>query len=265
MPRCSPSGLSIQGRAQWSASDDTTACQEGSLSRQFGGAGSFSIEKSIGNGSPDEAGNGSGTATPRSGREALEGKSPEEKAHEKSKQKRRAFMRDPRSKVWHAYVAGAVSALAVLVESQENRVALAQQLFVRGLEGSYNVAHDKGMINIPYGAVLTFGVACGQIMWAWLEAPESLPRSYKNWITGASHVAPPVTDVYRSIKFTGAADPDSVLKWFPDGKVPEPISLSPLRYADVPITKANRRGIKGKNVRKIVEWMDRTRKEIVVK
>lgn len=223
------------------------------------GAGGFFLEKSADGGVSDEAGPGSGTATPRSGRAALEGKSPEEKAKEKSKQKRRAFMRDPRSKIWHAYVAGAISALAVLVETHDNRVSLAQQLFVRGLEGQYNVAHERGLINIPYGAVITFGLACGQIMWAWLEAPETLPKGYRNWITQASQVSPRVTDVYRAIR-DGKADPDFALQWFPDGKVPEPISLSPLRYADVPANRMNRRGIKGKNVRRIVEWMDQTRK-----
>ncbi len=224
------------------------------------GAATLSIEKAGDNATLDDAGAGSGTATPRSGRSALEGKSPEEKAKEKAKQKRHAFMRDPRSKVWHAYVAGAVSALAVLVETPDNRIALAQQLFVRGLEGSYNVSHERGLINIPYGAVITFGIACGQIMWAWLEAPESLPKSYKNWITRASQVSPRVPEIYRSIKFDRKADADFALKWFPDGKVPEPLSLSPLRYPDVAPNAMNRRGIKGKNVRKIVEWMDRTRK-----
>ncbi|SYW82565.1 uncharacterized protein UBRO2_04687 [Ustilago bromivora] len=231
-------------------------------SRAASGAGNvtFSLEKSGDNGSPDENGSGSVTATPRSGRSALEDKSPKDKAMEKSKQKRRAFMPDPRSKVWHAYLAGAISALAVLVETHENRVSLAQQLFVRGLEGSYNVAHERKLINIPHGAVITFGLACGQIMWAWLEAPNSLSRSYKNWITRASQVSPKVTDVYRSIRYDPKVDPEVALRWFPDGRIPEPVSLKPLRYADVAPNGINRRGIKGKNVGKIVEWMDRTRK-----
>lgn len=79
----------------------------------------------------DEAGGGSGTATPRSGHGELEGKTDAEKAKIKSKQKRKAFMHDPRSKVWHAYVAGAVSALAVMAETKDMRITLAQQLFVR--------------------------------------------------------------------------------------------------------------------------------------
>ncbi|EPQ31596.1 uncharacterized protein PFL1_00929 [Pseudozyma flocculosa PF-1] len=202
----------------------------------------------------------SGTATPRSGRAALEGKTDSEKAHERSKQKRRAFMRDPRSKVWHAYLAGAVSALAVLVETPANRIALAQQLFVRGLEGSYNVAHSKGLVNVPHGAVLCFGLACGQIMHAWLTAPDSLPGSYRNWITRASQVTPVATTIHRDIIQRGTADLDLALKLFPNGEVPKPYSLSPLRYPHVPPNAVNRRGIHGKNVKKIVEWMERAKK-----
>jgi hypothetical protein len=73
----------------------------------------------------------SGTATPRSGWQELEGKSSEERAKLRAKQEKRAFMRDPRSKVWHAYVAGAVSGLAILADKKENRIGLAQQLVVR--------------------------------------------------------------------------------------------------------------------------------------
>lgn len=70
-----------------------------------------------------EEGNGSGP-----GRGAL---TPGTIATEKAQKKKRAFMHDPRSKVWHAYLAGAISALGVLVERKENRISLAQQLFVR--------------------------------------------------------------------------------------------------------------------------------------
>ncbi|KAN0061441.1 hypothetical protein ACQY0O_006288 [Thecaphora frezii] len=214
----------------------------------------------LGDSQQDDSAGGSGAATPRSGHEALRNKTGSEKAHEKAKQKRRAFMRDPRSKVWHAYVAGAVSALAVLVETPANRIALAQQLFVRGLEGSYNVAHSKGLINIPHGAVLCFGLACGQIMHAWLTTPDSLPGSYRNWITRASQATPIAAPLYRDISQKGTTDVELALKLFPNGEVPKPYSLNPLRYPHVPPNATNRRGIHGKNVAKIVAWMERAKK-----
>lgn len=206
-------------------------------------------------GSGDEDGNPSGTATPRSGFDQLEGKEGKERMLEKAKQKRRAFMLDPRSRVWHAYLAGAVSGLAILVERKDSRISLAQQLLVRGLEGTYNTAHSRGLVSIPHGAVLTFGLACGQIMYAWLNQPHTLPRGYISWITSASKVAPPVLPLHRQLMANGKGDPEQILKLFPDGKLPTPRSYNyagkPL-YAPVIPTSSNRRGITGKNVGELI-------------
>ena len=79
------------------------------------------------NGDDGDVSGGSGANTPRSFSSHTE----EEKAKIKNKQRRKAFMKDPRSKVWHAYVAGAISALSVMVETKDMRITLAQQLFVR--------------------------------------------------------------------------------------------------------------------------------------
>ncbi|CAO1639222.1 unnamed protein product [Sympodiomycopsis kandeliae] len=195
-----------------------------------------------------------GTSTPRSGYAELQGKTEEEKTKVKSKQKQKAFMRDPRSKVWHAYVAGAVSALAVMVETKDNRISLAQQLFVRGLEGSYNVAHEKKYIRIPHGAVLAFGLACGQIMWAWLNAPETLPKGYVNWITNASMVAPNATPLHRSIHQKGTVDTDWLVKKWLDGRE-LPSALPSGRYPALPPGKGSRRGFTSVNTKRFVEWV----------
>ncbi|KDN52300.1 hypothetical protein K437DRAFT_254283 [Tilletiaria anomala UBC 951] len=205
----------------------------------------------------DDGSGDSGVATPRSGYEKLQGKTDEEKAKIKSRQKRKAFMRDPRSRVWHAYVAGAVSALAVLVETKDMRVTLAQQLLVRGLEGSYNLAHGQGLIHVPYGSVLVFGLACGQIMFAWINAPESLPRSYVSWITRASQAGLQSTPVYRDLRdHNGTFDPSHIYKYFPDGKIPQPLSTNPLRYPPVAPTPTNVYGVTGKHVREFVKALD---------
>lgn len=36
-------------------------------------------------------------------------------------------------------------------------------------------------LTIPHGDVLTFGLACGQIMYAFLLRPETIPRGYVTW------------------------------------------------------------------------------------
>ena len=71
----------------------------------------------------------------------------------------------------------------------------------RGLQGSYNAFSSKRGIHFPRGEVVVFSVwyvdcivsklvtsfltwlchSCAQIMYAFLMAPDTLPRSYTNW------------------------------------------------------------------------------------
>lgn len=58
-------------------------------------------------------------------------------------------------------VAGAVAgAVAVSCEKKTRRVAIAQQMFVRGLQGSFNAFSEKHGVSIPHGEVLVFGLWC---------------------------------------------------------------------------------------------------------
>ncbi|KAF7304701.1 Sulfate permease [Mycena kentingensis (nom. inval.)] len=90
---------------------------------------------------------------------------------------------------WHAALAGGIAGgLAILWEKRSRRVIFAQQLFVRGLQGSYNAFSERHGITIPYGSILLFAAACGQIMYAFTMRPDTLPRGYINWIQGASRI-----------------------------------------------------------------------------
>ncbi|KAJ6495387.1 hypothetical protein C8R45DRAFT_987179 [Mycena sanguinolenta] len=92
---------------------------------------------------------------------------------------------------WMSALAGAISGgLAILWEKRSRRAVIAQQVFVRGLQGSYNFHSEQLGFSIPYGAVLVFSLACGQIMYAFFLRPDSLPRSYVGWIQEASKASP---------------------------------------------------------------------------
>ncbi|KAH9482253.1 hypothetical protein JR316_0004351 [Psilocybe cubensis] len=90
---------------------------------------------------------------------------------------------------WHAALAGAVAGgLAIMWEKRSRRGVIAQQLFVRGLQGSYNAFTTKRGLHVPHGDVLVFSLACGQIVYAFLLRPDTLPRSYRSWMSQASKV-----------------------------------------------------------------------------
>ncbi|KII94559.1 hypothetical protein PLICRDRAFT_33358 [Plicaturopsis crispa FD-325 SS-3] len=112
-----------------------------------------------------------------------------------------------RTRRWHAVLAGAVAGgLSVMFEAKSRRVTIAQQLFVRGLQGSYNAFSTKHGIRIPYGDVMLFSVMSGQILYAWLLRPDTLPRSYTTWVGRAAHASLDGVRMNRDLVRTGKFD-----------------------------------------------------------
>lgn len=87
-----------------------------------------------------------------------------------------------KTRQWYAVVAGALAGgFGVMFEKKGRRVTIAQQLFVRGLQGSYNALSTRHNIKIPHGDVLVFSLCCGQIMYGFLLRPDTIPPSYSAW------------------------------------------------------------------------------------
>jgi hypothetical protein len=101
---------------------------------------------------------------------------------------------------WHAPLAGAVASIGLLAERRDARLPVAQQVFVRGLQGLYHRFKRRGL-HIPHGDVILFGLACGQIMYAWLMSPKTLSRAYHVWITDASNLPRALAAVQRARAF----------------------------------------------------------------
>jgi hypothetical protein len=79
-------------------------------------------------------------------------------------------------------VAGAVAGgVSISLESPSRRKVIAQQLFVRGLQGSYNAYSEKRGFRVPHGDVLVFVLACAQIMYGFLMRPDTISKSYATW------------------------------------------------------------------------------------
>ncbi|CCL99910.1 uncharacterized protein FIBRA_01935 [Fibroporia radiculosa] len=133
-----------------------------------------------------------------------------------------------RTRQWHAILAGALAgAIAIMFEKRGRRVAIAQQLFVRGLQGSCNALSSKHGFRIPHGDVLVFSLSCGQIMYAWFFRPETLPRSYDTWIASASKVHLETLAIHRDLVR------DGVFKVQDMQKLLATDSVTPLARADM--------------------------------
>ncbi|KAG6811590.1 hypothetical protein H0H92_006713 [Tricholoma furcatifolium] len=108
---------------------------------------------------------------------------------------------------WHAALAGAIAGgLAIMWEKRGRRGVIAQQLFVRGLQGSYNAYTTKRNIKVPNGDTLVFALACGQIMYGFLLRPDTLPRSYTSWIGQAAKVPAECVKINHSMVRQGTLD-----------------------------------------------------------
>ncbi|KAI0329609.1 hypothetical protein GY45DRAFT_1304427 [Cubamyces sp. BRFM 1775] len=116
-----------------------------------------------------------------------------------------------RTRWWYSAFAGAAAgAIAIMFEKKSRRVGIAQQMFVRGLQGSFNAMSDKHGFKIPHGDVIVFTLCCGQIMYAFLMRPDTLPRSYNKWIQVASKVPEEAVKTNLTLVREGYFDPDDL-------------------------------------------------------
>ncbi|KAM5542337.1 hypothetical protein V8D89_003796 [Ganoderma adspersum] len=116
-----------------------------------------------------------------------------------------------RTRRWYSAFAGSLAgAIAIMFETRSRRVGIAQQMFVRGLQGSFNAMSDKHGFKIPHGDVLVFTLCCGQIMYAFLMRPDTLPHSYNRWIQVASKVPEEGVLVNKSLVREGWFNPSDL-------------------------------------------------------
>jgi len=93
-----------------------------------------------------------------------------------------------------------------MFEKKGRRVTIAQQMFVRGLQGSYNAVSSKHGFKIPHGDVMVFSLCCAQIMYAFLMRPDTIPPSYSSWIQNASKVLPDTVRMNKTLVRDGNFD-----------------------------------------------------------
>ncbi|KAJ4785384.1 Transmembrane protein 135 [Rhynchospora pubera] len=103
----------------------------------------------------------------------------------------------------NAIIAGSIAGLSVLaLDDSSRRRTLALYLLVRLGQCAYNSAKSKNKFHLwgshwSHGDALLFSLACAQVMYAFVMRPESLPKSYQDFIQKTGPVAEPV---YRAVR-----------------------------------------------------------------
>ncbi|KAH9616702.1 hypothetical protein KSS87_003865 [Heliosperma pusillum] len=105
---------------------------------------------------------------------------------------------------FNAIFAGSIAGLSILALDDSNRRrTLALYLLARLAQCAYNSAKSKNKFHFwgshwRHGDSLLFALACAQVMYAFIMRPESLPKSYQDFIQKTGPVAQPVYKAVRN-------------------------------------------------------------------
>ncbi|KAL7585537.1 uncharacterized protein LOC111895032 [Lactuca sativa] len=104
---------------------------------------------------------------------------------------------------FNAILAGSIAGLSILALDDSNRRrTLALYLLARLAQCAYNSAKSKNKFHLwgsswRHGDSLLFALSCAQVMYAFVMRPESLPKSYQDFIQKTGPVAKPV---YKAVR-----------------------------------------------------------------
>ncbi|KAJ4866133.1 Mitochondrial import inner membrane translocase subunit Tim17/Tim22/Tim23 family protein [Raphanus sativus] len=112
----------------------------------------------------------------------------------------------------NSVLAGSIAGLSVLALDDSNqRRTLALYLLARLGQAAYNSAKSKNKFHLwgshwRHGDSLLFSLACSQVMYAFIMRPETLPKSYREFIQKTGPVARPVYQAVRECCRGGPID-----------------------------------------------------------
>ncbi|KAL6530342.1 hypothetical protein OROHE_014695 [Orobanche hederae] len=134
-------------------------------------------------------------------------------------------------------LAGAVSGLSILaLDDSSRRRTLALYLFARLAQSAYNSAKSKNKFHLwgshwSHGDTLLFSLACAKIMYAFVMRPESLPKSYRDFIQKTGPVAAPVYKAVRDCCRGSPVDVDSLSAYLSSKRVSKTLKLE--KFPDI--------------------------------
>lgn len=128
-------------------------------------------------------------------------------------------------------LAGSFAGLSVLALDDPNRRrTLALYLLARLAQCAYNSAKSKNKFHLwgshwGHGDSLLFALACAQVMYAFIMRPESLPKSYRDFIQKTGPVAAPVYKAVRESCRGSRVDVESLSAYLSSKGVSSSINL----------------------------------------
>lgn len=132
---------------------------------------------------------------------------------------------------FNAMFAGSVAGLSILaLGDPSRRRTLALYLLTRVGQCAYNSAKSKNKFHFwgshwRHGDSLLFVLACAQVMYAFIMRPETLPKSYREFIQKTGPVAAPVYKAVREVCRGSPVDIASLAAYLSTRKVPNPMKL----------------------------------------
>ncbi|KAK6926252.1 hypothetical protein RJ641_007971, partial [Dillenia turbinata] len=149
----------------------------------------------------------------------------------------RCFLRKWRKKETplNAFLAGSLAGLSILALDDSNRRrTIALYLLTRLAQCAYNSAKSKNKFHLwgshwGHGDSLLFSLACAQVMYAFVMRPESLPKSYQDFIQKTGPVAAPVYKAVRECCRGLPIDIASLYSYLSNTKTSNPVKLEEFR------------------------------------
>lgn len=116
---------------------------------------------------------------------------------------------------WNAFISGALSSVAILVEPEDSRWILAQYLSVRAIGTAvFNLLQKYPKLKTwsYYGDALVFALCSGQAVYSFVVRPDTVDPAYAQFLTNVTQMDPLVIRLFQRHMQTGGLDPDVVGK-----------------------------------------------------
>ncbi|CAG8501558.1 8173_t:CDS:2 [Ambispora leptoticha] len=91
--------------------------------------------------------------------------------------------------MWNGMVAGSIAGLSILAEKRERRITIAQQLFVRAMQGVYNAGQAREYFHFPHGDSILFAVCSAQLLYAYTMQPNTIPPEFLHFMVKTAGVS----------------------------------------------------------------------------